>query len=181
MTLRLRSGLNLLIYCFFIAIRLGVRGTLLAMLIGITMGLCRVSTGLFRRIDSGMYIEITRNISLPAIIFIFYFFVSDQIPQIFGTEESVRALSLTIHEFFSFFFAPPILFPAFLFAVITLALLNVSQSFEIRIAQNGLQSRFTVKRFCKSFQRHRPHRRTIMIFCPAVCINPYLFPVSGTY
>jgi polar amino acid transport system permease protein len=117
---------NLLMQGFFTTIRPSVWGTLLAMLIGITMGLCRVSTGLFRRIDSVMYLEITRNITLPVLIFIFYFFVSDQIPPIFGMEESVRPLSLITHEFFSFFFTPPILFPSFLSAVITALLASAA-------------------------------------------------------
>jgi len=34
--------------------------------------------------------------------------------------------------------------------------------------QNGLQSRFTVKRFCKSFLFLPEENQNIMIFCPVV-------------
>jgi len=33
---------------------------------------------------------------------------------------------------------------------------TIFQTVLLKQTQNGLQSRFTVKRFCKSFQRHRP-------------------------
>jgi len=129
---------NLLMQGFFTTIRLSVWGTLLAMLIGMTMGLCRVSTSLFRRLISGMYVEITRNMPPLVLIFIFYFFVSDQILPIFGTEEFIRTRSLIIQDFFSFFFAPPILFSAFLSAVITLALLE--GAYVTEIIRAGIQS-----------------------------------------
>ena len=43
------------------------------------MGLFRVSVSLLQRLVGGTYLELVRNLPPSVIIFIFYFFVGDQI------------------------------------------------------------------------------------------------------
>ena len=63
---------NLLARGFFTTVRLALRGSLIASLIGVVMGLCRVSNVLFLRLLSRACVELIRN--LPPLVFIFVFF-----------------------------------------------------------------------------------------------------------
>ena len=64
---------NLLGQGLLATIRLAFWGSLLAALIGVVMGICRVSSSLFLRLISRTYVELIRNIPPLVFIFIFYF------------------------------------------------------------------------------------------------------------
>lgn len=129
---------GLLIQGFFTTIRLSIWGTLFAMLIGTVMGLCRISKSLFKRLLGGAYVELIRNLPPLVLIFIFYFFVSGQLMPVLGVDAFIRNQPPETQAFFTFFFAPPLLFSAFLSALITLALFEGAYIAEI--VRAGVQS-----------------------------------------
>lgn len=129
---------NILLQGFFTTIRLSIWATIFATLIGVAMGLFRVSRSLFRRLIGGTYVGLIRNLPPLIIIFIFYFFVGDQILPLLGVEEFIRNSSEGTQAVFAVFFAPPSLFTAFLSALITLSLFEGAYITEI--VRAGIQS-----------------------------------------
>jgi polar amino acid transport system permease protein len=129
---------NLLMQGFFNTVRLSIWGTLLASLIGLLMGLWRVSHSLFYRLIGRSYVEICRNLPPLVLIFIFYFFVSDQIMPILGVEDFVRNSSPATQSLLTFCLAPPDLIAPFLSALITLAIFEGAYITEI--VRAGIQS-----------------------------------------
>lgn len=129
---------NILLQGFFTTIRLSIWATIFATLIGTVMGLFRVSHSLFKRLIGGTYVELIRNLPPLVIIFIFYFFVGDQILPLFGVEEFIKNSSESTRAVFEVFFAPPALFTAFLSALITLSLFEGAYITEI--VRAGIQS-----------------------------------------
>ena len=129
---------NILLQGFLTTIRLSIWATLLATLIGIVMGMLRISQSLFRRMLAGSYVELTRNLPPLVLIFIFYFFVSDQILPALGIETFVRSHSENTQALMTFLFAPPPLFTAFISALITLSIFEGAYMTEI--VRAGIQS-----------------------------------------
>lgn len=129
---------NILILGLFTTIRLSIWGTLLALLIGIMMGLMRVSRSLFRRLVSRTYVELIRNLPPLVLIFIFYYFVSSQILPGPGIEAFLNRCSDPTVTLLAFMFAPPDLLPQFLSAVVTLAVFEGAYITEI--VRAGIQS-----------------------------------------
>ncbi len=129
---------NILLQGFLTTIRLSIWATIFATLIGAAMGLFRVSRSLFRRLVGGTYVGLIRNLPPLIIIFIFYFFVGDQILPRLGIEEFIRNSSESTQAVFAVFFAPPSLFTAFLSALITLSLFEGAYITEI--VRAGIQS-----------------------------------------
>ena len=129
---------NILLQGFFTTIRLSIWATIFATLIGTVMGLFRVSHSLFKRLIGGTYVELIRNLPPLVIIFIFYFFIGDQILSLFGVEEFIRNSSESTRAVFEVFFAPPPLLSAFLSALITLSLFEGAYITEI--VRAGIQS-----------------------------------------
>jgi len=129
---------NLLMQGLFTTIRLSVWGTILATVLGTALGLCRVSHRLFYRLTARTYVELIRNLPPLILIFIFYFFVSDQIMPVLGVEDFARTRTPSTQYILSVLFAPPSQFPAFLSAVVTLALFEGAYIAEI--VRAGIQS-----------------------------------------
>jgi polar amino acid transport system permease protein len=113
---------NILMQGFLTTIRLSFWATILATFVGTLMGLFRVSRSLFRRLVGGTYVELIRNLPPLVIIFIFYFFVGDQILPVFGVEELIRNSSESTQQIVTVLFAKPSLFTAFLSALVTLSI-----------------------------------------------------------
>lgn len=129
---------NILMEGFFTTIRLSIWATLLATLIGTAMGMLRVSRSLFNRLLAGTYVELTRNLPPLVLIFIFYFFVSNQILPALGVEAFIRTRSETTQALMTFLFAAPPLFTAFISALITLSIFEGAYMTEI--VRAGIQS-----------------------------------------
>jgi len=129
---------NILMQGFLTTIRLSFWATILATFLGTLMGLFRVSRSLFRRLIGGTYVELIRNLPPLVIIFIFYFFVGDQILPVFGVEEFVRHSSESTQKIITVLFARPALFTAFLSALITLSIFEGAYITEI--VRAGIQS-----------------------------------------
>ncbi len=129
---------NILAQGFFTTIRLSIWSMLLAVLIGTLMGLFRISRSLFRRLIARTYVEIARNLPPLVLIFIFYYFVGDQILSALEVESLVNDASKGSQALFTFLFAPPHLLARFLSAVLTLAVFEGAYIAEI--VRAGIQS-----------------------------------------
>jgi polar amino acid transport system permease protein len=129
---------NLLMRGLFNTIRLSVWGTILATILGTILGLFRISQSMLPRLLSRTYVEFIRNLPPLVLIFIFYFFISDQIMPVLGIDTIIRSASPSMQKLLTFLFAPPAQFSAFLSAVVTLALFEGAYIAEIIRA--GIQS-----------------------------------------
>lgn len=129
---------NLLMEGFFTTIRLSFWATITAIIIGTVMGVFRTSQSLFKRMIGRTYVELVRNTPPLVLIFIFYFFISDQIITALKVDIFIRSLSEGPKSILTFFFASPAQFPGFLSALFTLAIYEGAYITEI--VRSGLES-----------------------------------------
>jgi len=129
---------NMLINGLLATLRISIWGTILATLIGIAMGLCRTSRSLFLRLVSRTYVELIRNIPPLVIIFLFYFFISDQIMPLLGIDYLIESLSNKMEGVMRFFLADPIYASNFFSALITLSVFEGAYITEI--VRAGIQA-----------------------------------------
>ncbi len=122
---------GLILEGFFTTIRLSVWSSLLATLIGAVMGICRCAPRLFLRLISGFYVESIRNLPPLIIVFIFYFFFSDQIMPLLGVDEMARSQPEHIRSLLRLLAAPPHFVSEFIAAVIALAVFEGAYITEI--------------------------------------------------
>ena len=129
---------NLFLKGVAMTLRLAFWGTIAAAVIGIVMGLCRVSSNLFLRMVSRLYVELIRNTPPIVFIFTFYFFISSQIMPVLGVDDFVSNASPTAVIFVEFFFSPIGLFENFLAGAISLSMFEGAYITEI--VRAGIQS-----------------------------------------
>ncbi len=129
---------NILLDGFFTTIRLSVWAVLLATGIGVAVGIMRTRKRLFFRLIARSYVELIRNIPPLVLVFIFYFFVSDQLMLLLGVDEFIRSRTGMTVQLLSFTVAPPELFTAFVSGVFTVALFQGAYIAEI--VRAGIQS-----------------------------------------
>jgi len=129
---------NLLMQGLFTTIRLSIWGTVLACAIGLVMGLFRTSRSLFRQLAGRTYVELVRNVPPLILVFIFYYFIGDQIMTLLGVDQFVEGLSDGTKTILGFFFGPAGQFSPFLSALITIAIFEGAYITEIIRA--GIQS-----------------------------------------
>jgi polar amino acid transport system permease protein len=129
---------NYLIHGLLTTLRLSFWGTFLAIILGTTMGLLRVSKSLFHRMIARSYVELMRNLPPLVIIFIFYFFISDQIMPIIGLDDFLRSSSSGTQRLFAALFSPPQFASAFISALFTLAIFEGAYITEI--VRAGIES-----------------------------------------
>ena len=129
---------NVLIQGLLTTIRLTVWSTLLAIVFGFITGIMRTTPRLFNRLVGRSYVELIRNVPPLVLIFIFYFFVSDQIMPILGVEEFIRSRSPDTQKVLGFFFSSPDLFTAFISGMFTVAVFQGAYITEI--VRAGIQS-----------------------------------------
>jgi len=129
---------NYLIHGLLTTLRLSFWGTILATILGIIMGLFRVSKSLFYRMIARSYVELMRNLPPLVIIFIFYFFLSDQIMPVLGVDDFLRSASSETQRIFSMLFSPPRFASAFISALFTLAIFE--GAYVTEIVRAGIQS-----------------------------------------
>ncbi len=127
---------NALLEGFFITIKLSIWGSILALILGSIMGIIATTKSLFFRLISMSYVELIRNCPPLVLIFLFYFFVSDQILPII--EEIYRGCSPNTQQRLAFFTASPELITPFISGVFTLGLFQGAYITEI--VRAGIQS-----------------------------------------
>ena len=129
---------NLFLKGVAMTLRLAFWGTIIAAVIGIVMGLCRVSQNLFLKIGSRLYVELIRNIPPVVFIFVFYFFISSQIIPLLGLDRIEETFSPGTLAVMEVLFGPNELFTNFLAGLICLAVFEGAYITEI--VRAGIQS-----------------------------------------
>ena len=129
---------NLFLKGVAMTLRLAFWGTIIAAVIGIVMGLCRVSNNLFLKISSRLYVELIRNIPPVVFIFVFYFFISSQIIPLLGLDRIEETFSPGTLAVMEVLFGPTELFTNFLAGLICLAVFEGAYITEI--VRAGIQS-----------------------------------------
>ena len=132
---------NLLLQGLLTTIRLSFWSLLLALPFGLLAGLLRTSLHLFNRLVGGTYVTLLRNLPPLVLIFIFYFFISDQILPLFNLGEIISAAPVWLQRCLELSLAPVDQLEAFLAAVMTLALFEGAYIGEIvRAGINNVES-----------------------------------------
>ena len=129
---------NVLLAGLMTTIRLSIWATIIATIIGTVMGLSRLSNRLFNRLMGGTYVEIIRNLPPLVLVFIFYYFIGDQIIPAVGIDRLAADTSGFGRSVIEVLFAPVALFPTFLAALVTLAIFEGAYITEI--VRAGVQS-----------------------------------------
>ena len=169
---------NLLMQGLFNTIRLSVWGIIFASILGVLMGLCRVSKSLFRRLLGGTYVELVRNTPPLVIIFIFYFFFSSQIIPLLGLDAFINSAGDSTLSIISILFGTPSMFPSFLSAIVTLAIFEGAYITEI--IRSGIES---IDRgqweasYALGFSRYQQFRFIIL----PQAIQRILLPLAGQF
>ncbi|HBG21564.1 MAG TPA: amino acid ABC transporter permease [Desulfobulbaceae bacterium] len=122
---------NVLLEGFFTTIRLSVWAMLFAVLLGFLVGILRISPRLFCRLTGRTYVEAIRNTPPLVLVFIFYYFISDQLFAWLAVEDLFRASPQRVQELLTLLFAGPALITRFLSGVLTLALFQGAYIAEI--------------------------------------------------
>ena len=122
---------NLLMQGLFTTIRLSAWATVLATVIGTLAAFFRISSSLFKRMLGRTFVELIRNTPPLVLIFIFYFFVSDQIMPILAIDQLVKTASPGTRQVLTWLLAPPEQLPAFLSATVTVAMFEAAYITEI--------------------------------------------------
>lgn len=129
---------NALLQGVLTTIRLSVWSTLLAIGIGVVMGLFRVSPSLFKRLIAQTYVGLSRNLPPLVLVFLIYYFFSNQLLPTLGLQNLVNRLPSLLQHGIGLFFAPPSQLDTTVPAVITLALYEGAYITEI--VRSGIQS-----------------------------------------
>jgi polar amino acid transport system permease protein len=129
---------NLLLQGLLETIRLALWAGLLAMVIGVVMGLCRLSRNLLLRWIARSYVELIRNIPPLVFIFVFYFFLTAQVTPYLGIDQLVRTASPGTLAVLDALFGQPRFLTAVISAVACLALFE--GAYVTEIVRAGVQS-----------------------------------------
>jgi polar amino acid transport system permease protein len=126
---QLRAGY--LVLGLLTTLRLSLYSILPALCIGLAAALARTGPSLFFRLVGRTYIETMRNLPPLVVIFLVYFFLTDQITPLAALGEMVRGLPQEVTVWLTFLVAPPASFVPFVSAVCTLALFESAYFAEI--------------------------------------------------
>lgn len=167
---------SLLLQGFFTTIRLSIWATVLAVGIGFVLGLFSVSERLLLRLISRGYVELIRNLPPLVLIFIFYYFISDQILSHVGLDAWARSAPEALQQGMRLFMSPPRHMVAFVSAVITLAVFEGAYITEI--VRAGIESVDRGQReaaFAMGFTRGQTMGHVIL----PQALPPILPPLAG--
>jgi len=129
---------NLLLQGLLETIRLALWAGLFALIIGVVMGLCRLSRNLLLRWIARTYVELIRNIPPLVFIFVFYFFLTAQVTPYLGIDQLVRAASPGTLAVLDTLFGQPRYLPAVISALACLALFE--GAYVTEVVRAGVQS-----------------------------------------
>lgn len=122
----------------FTTLRLSLWSGALALVLGLVMGMARVSERPFRRMAGTAYVELVRNLPPLVLIFLGYFFLGGQLARALNLEAVVQALPEGGKAILSMVLGPPEQLPELFSAVLTLGLLEGAYITEI--VRAGIQS-----------------------------------------
>ena len=133
-----RPVANFLLIGLITTLKLSIWASLLATITGFIMGLFRTSSNLFLRMVGRTYVELIRNLPPLVLIYIFYFFVVDQIMPLLGVEAFIRSRPENVKAVLAFLFAQESLFVQFISGVVTIAFFEGAYITEI--IRSGIES-----------------------------------------
>lgn len=169
---------NLLIQGFLTTIKLSVWASLLALIIGLVMGLFRVSRVLFLKMVGRVYVELARNIPPLVLVFIFYFFVSSQITAAIGLDNFIATRPEHVKRVITFLFSPPVRFSSFLSAIVALGIYEGAYMTEI--IRSGIQAVDTGQWEAAYALGLSPFRRMQKVILPQA-VKKILPPLAGQF
>ena len=130
---------NLLLQGLFATIRISIYASILALIIGIGLGVARCSENLTTRLLARTYLELLRNIPPVVIIFIFFFFLSQQLIDALNLNSWARGIARGNNaHIWEFFFGDMRRFPSLISGVIVLAMFEAA--FVGEIVRAGIQA-----------------------------------------
>jgi polar amino acid transport system permease protein len=169
---------NLLIQGLLATVRLAVWGAICAAVIGVGLGLARVSGDLFLRLVGKSYVEVIRSVPPLVIIFVFYYFISSQIIPLLGVEAFLRTTSAATRRVVELLLGPAELVPAFLSAMFCLALFEAAYVAEI--VRAGIESvEWGQWEAAASLGLSTPHRMRFVILPQAM--QRVIPPLAGQF
>jgi len=129
---------NLLLQGLLETIRIAIWAGLFALIIGVVMGLCRLSHNLLLRLIARSYVELIRNIPPLVFIFVFYFFLTGQVTPFLGIDQFVRTASPGTLAVIDALFGQPRFLPAVVSSLVCLSLFE--GAYVTEIVRAGVQS-----------------------------------------
>lgn len=129
---------GLLLEGLFVTLRISLYGTIISLFIGFMIALFRISSRLLFRMIGRTYVELIRNLPPLVLIFIFYYFISDQILAPLELEERFRQSDDQTRHLLTLLFAKPGLIIQFLSGVVTLGLFQ--GAYVAEIIRGGIES-----------------------------------------
>ena len=129
---------NVLLQGFITTIKISIWSTLLAIILGTGMGIVRAGSSLLSRLLGRTYVALIRNVPPLVLIFIFYFFISDQILGLIRIDDLIRSGPSAVRSMVSALFSPPDQINAFLAGLITLVIYEGAYITEI--VRAGIES-----------------------------------------
>lgn len=118
-------------------LRLSLWGISLALVLGTLLGLTKFSSSSWFNKPANVFIQLVRNIPPLVFVFIFYFFISNQLIPLLGLETILRQYSSEISLFQEVLFSPANLWENLLSGVLCVGLL--SSAYVAEIVRAGLQ------------------------------------------
>ena len=130
---------NVLIQGLITTIRISIYASILALILGVILGIARTVTNLTVRMLARTYLEFLRNIPPLVVIFIFYFFLSEQLIAAMNIEDWAYGVARQEdNDGWEFFFGDMRRFPSLISGVIVLALFE--SAFVGEIVRAGIES-----------------------------------------
>lgn len=129
---------NYLIQGLLTTVRLSLWSSILALALGLGMALARTGRSLYWQLVARTYIELMRNLPPLVIIFLFYFFLADQLTPLLNLDRLAISSSPGTQAVVAALFAPPEQLSAFLSALITLAVFE--SAYMAEILRSGIES-----------------------------------------
>ncbi|WP_291327581.1 amino acid ABC transporter permease [Desulfovibrio sp. UCD-KL4C] len=121
-----------------VTLRLSVWSIIFALIIGTVMGIFRISQRPFFRMISSSYVGLIRNIPPLVLIFIFYYFLGDQLMNATGITDLSYSLDDKSFPVLTFLLGPVEQIPAFISGVLTMSLFEGAYITEI--VRSGIES-----------------------------------------
>ncbi|MGQ7845358.1 amino acid ABC transporter permease [Granulosicoccus sp. 3-233] len=130
---------NVLLQGVITTVRVSLYASVLALILGTILGMARCASNLAVRMLARTYLEFLRNIPPVVVIFIFYFFLSEQLVVAFNIESWARGIARSEDKaVWEFLFGDMRRFPSLISGVIVLALFE--SAFVGEIVRAGIQS-----------------------------------------
>lgn len=129
---------NYLMQGLYTTLRLSLWANILAFALGVAMALARTSRSLYLRLVALSFTELMRNLPPLVIIFLFYFFLADQLTPFLGLDRIQTGQNQLLEKILTFLFAPPSSLSPFLTALLTLAIFE--SAYVAEIVRSGIES-----------------------------------------